>query len=169
MPATELEESVSADDPTTKRSGGPRIGDPDRFRRNMKLYSRLNVWVYRWSRGRLMNTAMGGFPICVLSVQGRTSGRTRRVPLIHCPLGEDELLVGSQAGLDTDPLWVASVRAHPEVEITAGGRTRAFLARPVSEDETRELWPHLCGIYPAYDDYQARTERSLPVFRCTPR
>lgn len=154
---------------TTRREDVPPLGEPGRFRRGMKFYTRLNVWVYRLSGGRLMNTAMGGYPICVVTLRGRKSGKTRRIPLIHCPLGEDELLVGSQAGLDTDPLWVASLRAHPEIEITARGRSRRYLARQVSEDEKRELWPHLCSIYPAYDEYQARTDRPLPVFRCSPR
>jgi deazaflavin-dependent oxidoreductase (nitroreductase family) len=138
------------------------------FKRQMGLYSKVNVWVYRLSLGRLMNTAMGGHPICIVTLVGKKSGRRRRIPLIHVPEGEDEILVGSQGGLDRDPIWTHSVRAHPEISITFAGRTRRFLARQVDDDEKRQLWPHLCSIYPAYDEYQARTDRNIPVFRCTP-
>jgi hypothetical protein len=29
------------------------------------------------------------------------------------------------------------------------------------------LWPHLLSLYPDFDEYQARTDRDIPVFRCT--
>jgi len=154
---------------TTKREDVAPLPEIGRFRRGMKFYTRLNVFVYRLSRGRWMRTAMGGHPICLVAFVGKVSGKTRRIPLIHVPLGDDELLVGSQAGLDRDPVWVRSIEAHPDVEISVDGRTRALRARRVSDDEKRELWPHLCSIYPAYDEYQARTDRNIPVFRCAPR
>jgi deazaflavin-dependent oxidoreductase (nitroreductase family) len=137
------------------------------FKRQMGLYSKLNVWVYRLSFGRLMNTAMGGYPICIVTLIGRKSGRKRSIPLIHVPDGEDELLVGSQAGLERDPVWTHSIRANPDVRIRFGGRTRRYRARQIDDDEKRRIWPHLCSIYPAYDEYQARTDRNIPVFRCT--
>jgi deazaflavin-dependent oxidoreductase (nitroreductase family) len=126
------------------------------------------VWVYRLSRGQLMNTAMGGYPICVVSLIGRKTGRIRSIPLIHVPDGEDELLVGSQAGLDCDPVWTRSIRANPEVTITFAGRKRRYRAAQIDDEEKRRIWPHLCSIYPAYDEYQARTDRNIPVFRCRP-
>jgi hypothetical protein len=36
------------------------------------------------------------------------------------------------------------------------------------DDVKRELWPHLISIYPGYDEYQARTDRNIPVFLCEP-
>ena len=138
------------------------------FKRQMGLYSKLNVWVYRASFGRLMNTAMGGYPICILTLTGRRTGRTRRIPLIHVPESENELLVGSQAGLDRDPGWCHSLRANPEVSITFAGSTRRFKAQQLDDQEKQAAWPHLCSLYPDYDEYQARTERDIPVFRCRP-
>jgi deazaflavin-dependent oxidoreductase (nitroreductase family) len=139
------------------------------FKRRMGLYSKLNVFVYRLSLGHLMNTAMGGYPICIATLKGRRSGRKRQIPLIHVPHGEDEILVGSQAGLDRDPIWVKNLLAHPDISITFAGQTRRFHARPLSHEEKRSIWPYLCGIYPPYDEYQARTDRNIPVFRCVPR
>lgn len=139
-----------------------------KFIRGMKFYSRLNTWVYKLSFGKLMNTAMGGYEICIVQLLGKKSGRKIEIPLIHVPYENKKILVGSQAGLDSNPGWVYSVRANPEVSIIARGKKQKYLARQVSDDEKRELWPHMLSIYPAYDEYQARTDRNIPVFLCEP-
>jgi len=140
----------------------------EKFIRGMKFYTKLNIWVYRLSFGKLMNTAMGGYPICIVTLTGRKSGKTLRIPLIHVPHGGNKILVGSQAGLDKNPGWVYSLRANPDVVITADGRKAQYRARQVSDEEKRELWPHMLSVYPAYDEYQARTDRNIPVFLCEP-
>ena len=110
------------------------------FKRQMDLYSKVNVWVYRLSLGRLMNTAMGGYPICIVTFVGMKTGRKRSIPLIHVPDGEDEILVGSQAGLDRDPIWTRSIRVNPEVTIRFARHSRRFLARQIDDDEKRACW-----------------------------
>ena len=153
----------------TSRADAGRIPAEDAvaFKKRMGRYSRLNVWIYRLSLGHLMNTAMGGYPICIIAFTGVKTGRIRRIPLIHVPDRDDILLVGSQAGLDRDPIWVGSLRAHPEIAITFAGRTRAYRAQELSASEKRTAWPRLCAVYPAYDAYQARTDRDIPVFRAS--
>ena len=49
-----------------------------------------------------------------------------------------------------------------------GAERRRYRARQVSDDEKRGLWPHLLSFYPAFDEYQARTDRNIPVFVCEP-
>ena len=44
----------------------------------------------------------------------------------------------------------------------------AYRARQISDDEKRDLWPHLLSMYPGFDEYQARTDRNIPVFSCEP-
>ena len=83
----------------------------------IKLYTRLNVWVYRKSGGRLMKHFPGGYPICVLGCKGARTGVWREVALIHLPHGDQELLVASQGGMDKSPFWFYNVSANPEVEI----------------------------------------------------
>lgn len=134
----------------------------------MKLYTRLNVFVYRASAGRLMNRFPNGSPICLVTMTGARSGRRRTVPLIHIPHGEDVILVASQGGMSTHPLWYHNIRAHPEVCITEGGRTRRMIARLVDDDGKAAVWPIAVAVYPDFTTYQARTERNIPVFVCSP-
>ena len=128
---------------------------------------RFNVWVYKKSGGKLLKNFPGGYPICIVTLTGKKSGKTIRIPLIHVPMRDSKILVGSQAGLDSNPGWVYSLRANPGVTIQAPGEKGTFRARQVSDDEKRELWPHLLTLYPDFDEYQARTDRNIPVFRCT--
>ncbi len=134
----------------------------------IKLYTRLNVWVYRKSGGRLMKHFPGGYPICVLGCKGARTGVWREVALIHLPHGDQELLVASQGGMDKSPFWFYNVSANPEVEIFFAGTTRRMRARRVSDEEKAALWPHLLSLYPDFDEYQARTDRNIPVFLCDP-
>ena len=138
-------------------------------RKVMKLYTRLNVWVFKKSNGRLMNKFPGGAPICLVGMTGRKSGNRREVMLIHLPYGELKLLVASQGGLDFDPVWYKNIMANPEIDILADGIQRTYLAVQASADEKRSLWPHLLSIYPDFDEYQARTDRDIPVLICTPK
>jgi hypothetical protein len=49
------------------------------------------------------------------------------------------------------------------------GISRSYVAEQVSPDEKRNLWPHLLSLYPDFDEYQARTDRDIPVFLCKPK
>lgn len=135
----------------------------------MRNYTRFNVWVYKKTNGRLMKHFPGGFPICIVTMIGRKSGEPREVALIHLPYGEKKLLVASQGGMEKNPVWYYNVKANPDIGIMVGGEKRAYHAEQADEATKRELWPHLLSIYPDFDEYQARTDRDIPVFVCTPK
>jgi deazaflavin-dependent oxidoreductase (nitroreductase family) len=135
----------------------------------MRWATRLQVAVFRLSKGRLMNKFMGGYPVCVVTTTGAKSGKTRRIALIHLPHGDNKLLVASQGGMDINPVWYHNIRAHPDIRIMVGGEEKTYHARQVSDQEKAELWPHLLSLYPDFDEYQARTDRNIPVFCCVPQ
>lgn len=132
----------------------------------LRLFTHLNVWTYKVSKGRLWNTFPGGYPICLLGSKGAKSGQWREVALIHLPYQDKELLVASQGGMDKNPAWYYNVTANPEIAITVMGETRKMLARRASDQEKADLWPHLLSLYPPFDEYQTRTDRNIPVFIC---
>ena len=73
-------------------------------------------------------------------------------------------MVGSQGGRPTDPAWVANVRAHPEVTVQDGPAPWDGVAREVFGEEKAQWWERAVAAYPAYAEYQAKTERDIPVF-----
>ncbi len=134
----------------------------------IKFYTRLNVWVFKKTNGRFMNKFPGGAPICLVGMTGRKSGQRREVMLIHLPHGDNKLLVASQGGLDSDPVWYKNIMANPHIDIMANGVQKNYAVRQASSDEKRALWPHLLSLYPDFDEYQARTDRDIPVLICEP-
>ena len=132
----------------------------------LRWVTRLQVAVFRASNGRFMNTFIGGYPVCIVTTSGAKSGRVRRIALIHLPLGEDKLLVASQGGMDRMPAWYFNIASNPDIAIMVDGAEESYRASRVSDEEKARLWPHLCALYPEFDEYQARTDRNIPVFRC---
>ena len=134
----------------------------------LKAMTRLNVFVYTISGGRLMNK-LAGNPICLVTMTGVKSGRSRIIPLMYVPHGDDVLLVASQAGAPTHPVWYHNLVAQPDIEIEEGGRKRAMRARIADAEEKARLWPVCVKSYAPYEDYRHRTTRDIPVFVCEPR
>ena len=134
----------------------------------LKWTSKFQAGVFRLSKGRLMNSFLGG-PVCMVTMTGAKSGKTLRLPLIHIAHGDNKLLVASSGGMPKNPAWYYNLKANPEIHIMADGEDRPYQARQVSDEEKAELWPVLLAVYPDFDEYQARTDRNIPVFSCEPR
>ena len=79
------------------------------------------------------------------------------------------MIVASKGGMSQHPLWYRNLEANPRCEVEIGSERRPMLARVADEAEKRELWPKLVALYRDYDDYQARTERDIPVVILDPR
>ena len=105
---------------------------------------------------------IGDVPILLLTTKGRRSGQMRTVPVMYLP-GEEPVLVASNGGSPTHPSWYLNLEAEPRAEIEIEGRRQAILAQTVTGAEREPLWRQAVALYPAYADYQRRTDRQLPV------
>ena len=137
------------------------------LKRIMHVMTRAHVWIYRMSQGRVGKTLVGT-PCCFLTMTGRKSGLTRTIPLIYIPHEEEVILIASQAGMYKHPTWYWNLKADPNVEVIFEGRTRPMIARHANDAEKAERWPVAVAVYPEFDAYQARTDRDIPLFICTP-
>jgi F420H(2)-dependent quinone reductase len=79
------------------------------------------------------------------------------------------VIVASKGGMSHHPAWYHNLATHPEAQIQIGSRVREMVARRASDAEKAALWPRLVAIYRDYDDYQARTDRNIPVMILAPR
>jgi deazaflavin-dependent oxidoreductase (nitroreductase family) len=104
-----------------------------------------------------------GVPTLLLTTRGRRSGNLRRTPLIYGRAGQDYVVVASQGGRPQHPGWFHNLRAEPEVTIQVKADEMPARARVAEGEERARLWGMMAAIWPAYDDYQARTEREIPV------
>ncbi|HEX7134072.1 MAG TPA: nitroreductase family deazaflavin-dependent oxidoreductase [Iamia sp.] len=133
-------------------------------RRGMKMVGPIHVWLYRRSGGRIWGRfPKSKAPVLLLTTVGRRSGEPRTVPLIHLVDGDRVVVVASQGGMPTHPAWYHNLVAHPRVTVQTRRRVREMDARVADADERAALWPRLVAMYADYDDYQARTDRTIPV------
>jgi deazaflavin-dependent oxidoreductase (nitroreductase family) len=99
----------------------------------------------------------------LLTTTGRRSGEQRTAPLIYGRDGDDYLIVGSKGGTDEPPAWYLNLSAQPEVDVQVKGDRFRARARTASADEKPRMWETMVAEWPSYDEYQARTEREIPV------
>ncbi len=100
----------------------------------------------------------------LLTTTGRKSGEQRTAPLIYAPYGDDSFtIVASKGGSDEPPAWYLNLDEEPEVEVQVRDDRFKARARTADPDEKAEIWPTMTSEWPAYDEYQASTEREIPV------
>ena len=148
----------------TNNSQSPDKGAPPP-RWILKAFTRLNVFVYKLSGGRLMNK-LSGMPIILVEMTGAKSGKQKTVPLMYVPHDKGFVLVASQGGAPKNPVWYNNLIKNPQVVITHNGQSKQCMARRVSDEEKAALWSTCVEYYPPYQQYQDRTERNIPVFLC---
>lgn len=110
---------------------------------------------------------IGRTPVLLLTTTGRRSGQKRTVPVMYVP-GEEPVLVASNGGSPSHPAWYLNLLADPRATIEVEGKRREVLARTVSGEERKPLWRQAVEIYPAYANYQGRSDRELPVVVLSP-
>jgi deazaflavin-dependent oxidoreductase (nitroreductase family) len=133
------------------------------------LFGAEHVRVYRETNGE-RGYHWRGTTILLLSTRGRTSGEQRTTPLIHRVDGERWIVVASKGGAPANPSWFENLRAHPDdVEIEVPGERISVRASVAEGEERARLWSLMSEVWPAYDDYQQRTEREIPVVVLTRR
>jgi deazaflavin-dependent oxidoreductase (nitroreductase family) len=104
-----------------------------------------------------------GTETLLLTTRGRKSGKLRRSALIYTEDGPNYVLVASQGGAPQHPAWYLNLTANPEVSIQVGPRHHLGIARTATGQERARLWDQMNTVWPAYEDYQKKTDREIPV------
>jgi deazaflavin-dependent oxidoreductase (nitroreductase family) len=79
------------------------------------------------------------------------------------------LAVASKGGAPDNPQWFHNLLAHPDIDLQDGTATVRYRARLVtSEPERSGWWRRAVEAFPPYAEYQARTEREIPLFVLEP-
>ncbi|MGG7101898.1 nitroreductase family deazaflavin-dependent oxidoreductase [Rhodococcus sp. 24CO] len=140
----------------------------------IKWMSKANVAMYRATGGmlgskwRVGSAFPRGLPICLLTTTGRKSGEERINPLLFLEDDDNVILVASQGGLPKNPMWYLNIKADPVVTVQIKARVRSMKARVATDEERARLWPKLVAMYADFDNYQAWTDRVIPVIVCEP-
>ncbi len=128
----------------------------------LKATGKLNVPIYRLSRGRIFGN-IGTAPVLLLTSTGRRSGQQRTAPVVFLADGERYVVIGSNAGNARTPAWSYNLQANPDAEIELRGARKLVRARVAEGDERDELWRKVNQMYEGFDDYDAKTSREIAV------
>src|SRR4051794_9803899 len=104
-----------------------------------------------------------GTTVLLLTTTGRRSGEQRTTPLIYQPHGDAYLIVASKGGADEPPAWYLNLSEDPEVEVEVKDDRFRARARTATPDEKPGMWKTMTATWPAYDEYQTKTDRDIPV------
>ena len=131
---------------------------------------RKQVELYESSGGTQGTTLRDtGLPCIIVTHKGNKSGAIRKIPLMRVQDGDNYVLVGSYGGSPKHPVWVHNIRADPDVEIRDETQVFKMRVREIADDATRDrLWQISADAFPPYDEYQAKTDRKIPVFLAEP-
>jgi deazaflavin-dependent oxidoreductase (nitroreductase family) len=104
-----------------------------------------------------------GTQTLLLTTKGRKSGVQRTTPLIYAPHNDAYTVVASMGGSHDSPAWYLNLTENPEVEVQVKGDRFKGKARTATPDEKPEMWQTMVSEWPAYDEYQQKTDREIPV------
>jgi deazaflavin-dependent oxidoreductase (nitroreductase family) len=132
----------------------PRPGTPGWQLEHVKVYQET-----KGEDGHMWN----GVPTLLLTTTGRKSGTQYTTPLIYGTDGDRYLVVGSRGGAAHHPQWYLNLVASPEIEVQVLADRFKARARPAEGEEKARLWKTMTAVWPAYDDYQTKTKRDIPL------
>jgi deazaflavin-dependent oxidoreductase (nitroreductase family) len=127
-----------------------------------ELFGDEHVRVYRETDGE-HGYAWRGTTILLLTTLGRKSGEQRTTPLIHRTDGEHWIVVASKGGAPEHPSWYENLLADPDATIQVKGELIDVRASTAAGDERTRLWSLMTEVWPAYDEYQTKTDREIPI------
>jgi deazaflavin-dependent oxidoreductase (nitroreductase family) len=135
----------------------------------MKIATEFNqktIDEFHANKGR--GVGFWGDNLLLMTSKGAISGDEITTPLVQRRDGDHLVVVASKGGTPENPKWLGNVQANPvvEVEVPAAGGTETFRARatPLAGGPERDrLYAYMTEVWPAFADYQAKTERTIPV------
>ncbi|WP_208869119.1 nitroreductase/quinone reductase family protein [Streptomyces sp. MJM8645] len=117
---------------------------------------------FRANGGRVGGPFEGG-DLLLLTTAGARSGKPHTVPLGYVRAEGLLLVVASAAGAPDHPQWYRNLLARPVVRVELGSEAFDVIAVPAEGARRERLFAAAVRQAPGYGDYQANTDRELPV------
>ena len=120
---------------------------------------------YEASNGQQANTLRDtGLPIIVMTTVGHKTGLVRKVPLMKVEHEGIYAIVASKGGAVNHPGWYHNLLADPTVLIQDGPEPFETTVRLANGGERAEWWDRSVAAFSPYAEYQAKTDREIPLF-----
>jgi deazaflavin-dependent oxidoreductase (nitroreductase family) len=137
--------------------GGHPVADMDDFNRQVIEEFRSN--------GGVVGGPFAGSTVLLLTTTGARSGRTRVTPVVSRTEDGDVFVFASKAGAPTHPDWFHNLVANPSVTVELGTDTYPATAEVLEGAERDRVYAAQAEQFPNFAEYQAATDRVIPVVR----
>lgn len=138
--------------------------DSESVMESERSFNEKNIAEFRANQGKV-GGQFEGFPLLLLTSTGAKSGTQRVNPVGYFDIDGKICIVGSAAGRDKNPAWVANIRADPQVQVEIGGKPAAVaITAELPRPERDRIFEIIKQRAPGFADYESSTERVIPVF-----
>ncbi len=104
--------------------------------------------------------------LILLYTTGRASGETRRTPVRFFEVGDDLVIAASYRGSPRHPDWYLNLVEDPRVWVRRDADLYPATALLIDGSERDRLWESVVvADAPQFADYQAATDRVIPLVR----
>lgn len=105
-----------------------------------------------------------GSPMVLLHHRGAKTGTERVTPLMGQLEGDRTFIFASKAGAPDNPDWYHNLKANPETTIEIGSDSDVPVRVVELEgDERDRVWERQKRDWPQFAEYEANTDRTIPV------
>jgi deazaflavin-dependent oxidoreductase (nitroreductase family) len=105
----------------------------------------------------------GPLPTLLLTTQGRKSGTPSLMPLLYGKVAGGYAIIASKGGAPKHPGWYHNLLGQDVVKVKVANDEFSARWREVSGAERTAIWQQMAAMYPPFTDYQAKTDRQIPV------
>jgi deazaflavin-dependent oxidoreductase (nitroreductase family) len=131
-------------------------------------YNAQIIAEFRANHGRV-GGRFEGATLLLLHTTGAKSGTQYTNPVVYLTDGGRYVVFASKAGAPSNPGWYHNLKAHPGASIEVEDRTIEVTASELVGPARDRLFDRQAQISPRFAEYQAKTERVIPVIALTPR
>lgn len=133
----------------------------------MSDFNTMVIEEFRSNGGVVTEAADFGDNLVLLHSTGARTGTERVHPLFSTVIDGDRVVIASKAGAPDDPAWFRNLAANPDASIEIGQdgrvRTHDVVARVTDGDERDRLFEEVKRRAPGFAEYEAKTDRTIPV------
>lgn len=112
--------------------------------------------------------SVAGMKVALFTYRGPKSGKLYRRPLMRVEHDGVYAAVASLGGAPENPVWFSAMSRNDEVEVQDGTTVVSGPVREIHGAERDEWWARAVAAYPAYAEYQEKTDRLIPILLVEP-
>lgn len=130
----------------------------------MRFQWKMHKLMWNLSGGRL-GRKVGGLPVLELVTIGHKSGLKRQILINYIGSNDAPVIVGTNAGRDTDPAWVKNLRVTPSARVRLAGTWSDVTGVELTGAEHEAAWEQAVAASDGYAGYAEVLRRPIPIFR----